>query len=202
MLSIGATAGSDDEAGAQIKSLMGPEQYRAAGLDKLSTAEREALYQWLRTLQGGTAKQVEPAAERGSPAAAATTVPAPKATGTEANFQIKEATSGVATTAPPSTGRGMQASETAIEESFGLPEPVDPERAAYQLHATIEEPFRGWSGKTIFYLDNGQVWKQRSKGQQTYTGSDNRVVISQNRFGFYEMRLIDADRSVGVKRIR
>ena len=43
---------------------------------------------------------------------------------------------------------------------------------------------------------------QRSSGRHTYTGDDNRVVISKNAMGFYEMRLLDADRSVGVKRIK
>ena len=83
-----------------------------------------------------------------------------------------------------------------------MPDPVDPEKAAYQLHAIIEEPFRGWSGKTKFKLDNGQIWQQRVSGRYTYSGDDTRVVISVNGFGFYEMELLAAGRSVGVKRIQ
>ena len=54
----------------------------------------------------------------------------------------------------------------------------------------------------MFYLDNGQIWKQRTPGRHTYTGDDNQVVISENRMGFYEMRLIAVDRSIGVKRLK
>ena len=46
LMSVGPQAETaDTETG--IKSLMTPEQYRAAGLDKLSEAEREALYHML-----------------------------------------------------------------------------------------------------------------------------------------------------------
>ena len=89
---------------------------------------------------------------------------------------------------------------TAEIENFGIPMPAHDNTKT--LQAAVKEPFRGWSGKTVFYLDNGQVWKQRVSGKYTYGGDDNRVEISQNRWGFFEMRLVAADRSVGVSRVK
>jgi len=192
LLSVCAQA-ADNDAGARIEALMTPQQYRAAGLDKLNAAESEALYQWLRTFRGVPAAAQAPAAAATSPAATASGVSSATGTG---------ATAGAVTAAPLPAADNPQATAQALEQTFGLPDPIDTAKAAYQLHATIREPFRGWSGDTVFYLDNGQIWKQRTKGQHVYTGDDNRVVISQNALGFYEMRLIAADRSVGVKRIK
>ena len=210
LMSVGAQADTAD-AEAGIKSLMTPEQYKAAGLDKLSAAELEALYHWLQQYAGKPGAQllVTPTAAR--PAAAATTAQA--VTNTTASEIPPEPAApiatqsvvGVAAVAPAvtvQTGNERQAASAALEKNFGLPDPVDEAEAAYQLRATVQEPFRGWSGKTVFYLDNGQIWKQRTPGRHTYTGDDNQVVISENRMGFYEMRLIAVDRSIGVKRLK
>ena len=77
---------------------------------------------------------------------------------------------------------------------FGLPEPKAEPRETAELHARVLEPFNGWSGKTLFRLDNGQLWKQRAAGKYNFRGEDTRVVISKNGFGFYELRLLAADR--------
>jgi hypothetical protein len=91
----------------------------------------------------------------------------------------------------------------ALDKNFGFPEPpVDSPEDSDALHAKVLPPFRGWSGKTVFKLDNGQVWRQRVSGRHTYTGDDTRVIISKNRLGLYEMRLLDVDRAVGVRRVK
>ena len=102
--------------------------------------------------------------------------------------------------APGAPAAAAAPEETSVEENFGFPDP--PADGAEVLHARIEQPFRGWSGKTVFLLDNGQVWKQRASGHFTYSGDDTRVVISKNSWGFFVMRLVDADRSVGVRRVK
>ena len=157
-----------------LEKLMTAEEYQRAGLHKLSQDELRALEAWFR----------DHAQELGSSADGISV------TGAAA----------IAATAP-----GKPAAETAAaqaEENFGFPEPRPKEKEEAVLHAEIIPPFRGWSGKTIFRLDNGQIWQQRSSGHHTYTGDDYRVAISKNAMGFYEMRLLAADRSVGVKRIR
>jgi hypothetical protein len=162
---------------ASIRRLMTPEQFRAAGLEKLTEEELRALDAWLRG-------QPQPATTIGAETPAVTPLPAEPPT---------------PATAPPASTKAVAESE----ENFGLPEPSPAEKDAGKvLRATIVSPFRGWSGKTKFKLDNGQIWQQRVSGRYTYAGDDTRVVITVNGFGFYEMELLAAGRSVGVKRLK
>jgi hypothetical protein len=201
---MAATAHSENaNCGASIQSLMTPEQYRNAGLDKLTADERRALDSWLQTQTCGVV--LSPTAEP-PPAAAAT--PAKASPPVAAAVPAETATVPAATLAaqPSPESAAPVASKTipaAEDENFGFPDPI-PETSdeSNQLHARVVGKFRGWSGKTVFTLDNGQVWRQRVSGRYTYTGDDTRVVISQNRFGFYDMRLVVADRSVGVSRVK
>lgn len=78
------------------------------------------------------------------------------------------------------------------------PRELTPDR----IVAHIQAPFEGWSGKTIFSLDNGQVWAQRLEGRYRYSGNDTRVTIAKNFFGFYFMTLEATGRSIGVERVR
>ena len=170
-------AGTAEEA--SIRQLMTPEQFRAAGLDKLTEEELRTLDTWLRGQQQPTlitdADDPAPAIPRSPP-----TQPMPS-------------------TAPAESTEAVAANA----ENFGLPEPSPAEKdEGKTLRATIVSPFRGWTGKTRFKLDNGQIWQQRVSGRYTYGGDDARVEITVNGFGFYEMELLDAGRSVGVKRIQ
>lgn len=98
-------------------------------------------------------------------------------------------------------GSGAASSSVAPAE-FGFPEPPpDALEGSETLQARILPPFRGWDGRTIFRLDNGQVWQQRVSGRYTYLGDDTRVEITRNRMGFYELRLVSENRMVGVKRL-
>ena len=72
----------------------------------------------------------------------------------------------------------------------------------FRLEARIVPPFNGWSGQTLFRLDNGQVWRQRIKGRYMFSGDDTRVVITRNLLGFYNMTLVSSGRSVGVEPAR
>lgn len=59
--------------------------------------------------------------------------------------------------------------------------------------------FEGWSGETVFRLENGQVWEQRLDGRFRYRGEPNpEVRIDRNWVGFYRMTVIGTGRSVGV----
>jgi hypothetical protein len=126
-----------------IEQLMSPEQFRAAGLDKLTPAERAALDAWL------------------------------------VNYTAVEA---------PAMLRDNQAVQEAEQ--------------AHEINTTIRQPFRGWSGETVFYLDNGQVWRQRLSGNLAYYGDDTKVVIRKNFLGFYKMTHLATGKSVGVSRVK
>ena len=215
------TYGETDDGTSGIKALMTPEQYQTAGLHKLTGEEREALYKWLRQYAGEAQPGPAPAATH-SPAATTAIVAVPVAKTEAADRPAVVATppavgAAVAVAPAATTTTAMVAQPApkqvvpqkkqpipaAEDENFGFPEPpVDPLEDRDALHAKILPPFRGWSGKTVFKLDNGQVWKQRTSSRHTYTGDDTRVVISKNSWGFFEMRLVAADRSVGVKRVK
>jgi len=72
----------------------------------------------------------------------------------------------------------------------------------FRLEARIVPPFTGWSGQTLFRLDNGQVWRQRIKGRYMFSEEDTRVVITRNLLGFYVMTLVSTGRAVGVEPTR
>ena len=41
-----------------------------------------------------------------------------------------------------------------------------------EILSSIKEPFRGWSGSTVFRLENGQEWKQRRRGNYFHDGTE------------------------------
>lgn len=76
-------------------------------------------------------------------------------------------------------------------------------QAAERIDARIAGTFIGWSGKTVFRLDNGQVWRQRLPGKYRHLGDPNpAVVISRNALGFYVLAVPETGRRTGVERVR
>ncbi|WP_439101544.1 hypothetical protein [Congregibacter sp.] len=72
----------------------------------------------------------------------------------------------------------------------------------YEVRSRIVGDFSGWSGKTVFRLENGQTWRQRLSGRYPYRGPANpEVIISKNWAGFFKMTLVDIDKSIGVTQI-
>ena len=88
--------------------------------------------------------------------------------------------------------------QVALNQS--APKVVDLERNQ-TIKATIKGKFSGWSGKTIFKLSNGQVWRQRIKGNWRYRAESPSVEIKKNFMGYYVMR-VDGKKSVGVSQIK
>jgi len=71
-----------------------------------------------------------------------------------------------------------------------------------ELNSRIVSDFSGWTGRTIFVLENGETWQQRMDGEYSYSGSDTRVVISRGFMGLYRMELVATGRWIGVRRIK
>jgi len=70
-----------------------------------------------------------------------------------------------------------------------------------EIIAKVVPRIRGWSGKSIFRLDNGQIYQQRMAGNLRYDGNDSTVIISTNMMGKYKMKHQGTGRTIGVKRI-
>ena len=126
-----------------IEALMTADEYRAAGIDKLSSEERAALNRWLIRYTAEDSQVF-----------------------LNTDEQVQEAVKEQATT------------------------------------ASIVQPFKGWSGKTIFTLDNGQVWQQRRRGNYVHTGGSTEVLITKNFMGFYRMELVESGKAVQVQRLK
>lgn len=73
---------------------------------------------------------------------------------------------------------------------------------SYEVESRIIGDFSGWTGKTVFRLENGQVWRQRLSGRYPYRGPANpKVIISKNWAGYFKMTLVEKDKSIGVTQI-
>jgi hypothetical protein len=70
-----------------------------------------------------------------------------------------------------------------------------------EILSSIVPPFKGWSGDTVFKLENGQVWQQRRRGNYFYAGSDTRVSITKNFMGFHKLTVLESGKSVQVNRL-
>ncbi|MGQ0385001.1 MAG: hypothetical protein ACT4UP_10030 [Gammaproteobacteria bacterium] len=133
------------EAPPDVRALMTADEFSAAGLERLSPSELEALNRWLLRYSARQASELRQHSE-----------------------SVKE--------------------EVRKVEQEGI-------------RSRIAGEFYGWDGDTLFRLENGQVWKQRLPGQWRYRASAPEVELSKNFMGYWMLRVLDADRAVGVTRI-
>lgn len=70
------------------------------------------------------------------------------------------------------------------------------------FEARLTGDFTGWTGKTIFKLDNGQVWRQRSSANYRHRGSDRRVKFKKNWMGGWEMTVVSSGKTVLVRKVQ
>lgn len=68
--------------------------------------------------------------------------------------------------------------------------------------STIKGEFTGWSGKTRFYLANGEVWEQRQHGLWKTNLVNPEILIYKNIFGNYNLKVVEAGRLIGVRRVK
>lgn len=104
------------------------------------------------------------------------------------------------------TAKAVQASKPSGDDAFGI-EHV-PTRLAQifsgapeTVESRISGEFRGWSGRTIFRLDNGQVWQQAEPGKFFYTATNPNVSIRKGSFGSYLLRIEGKNSSIRVRRL-
>lgn len=127
-----------------IEKLMNKKEFSAAGLEKLSDEERDALNQWLIRYTA---------------------------------FEAAEITKKV--------------DEIKVVQTRGT-------------RTTLKGKFMGWKGKTLFHLNNGQVWKQRSSGRYYPPRMlvNPEVKVSKNALGYDELEVVALGAKIGVKRVK
>ena len=164
-----------------LKGIFSEEEYRRAGLEKLSAEEQAALLRALHQRGIGKAtSKVKAKPEASSPATAA----APAA---------------------PVEKKGLWARV----KDFGAEQlPFKSEKdegEVTEVEDQLTEPFSGLDGRTIFRLESGQVWQQRFN-ETYYAGKpipNPKVVIMRTRFG-YRLKIpeVGSGFDVAIKRIQ
>jgi len=80
--------------------------------------------------------------------------------------------------------------------------PKESSREPNRIESRIAGQFTGWTGDTVFTLENGQVWKQAATGYYTNIQLDHpRVVIKKLSFG-YLLTVPGHGETVFVRRIK
>lgn len=93
------------------------------------------------------------------------------------------------------------AEPVSAEALFGFDEPRGAQRLRV-IRSRYDGEFRGWNGRTLFRLENGQVWRQAEDGRVAFSSSRPMVTISNGTLGTYRLRVDGLNRAVRVTRVR
>ena len=160
--------------------MMSPEERQKSGVDTLTAEQRQFLSEWL--LENYTRN---PAKVVSSPATAPDTSPQ-QAASNEATADTIEAEIDRRVAARLADNRASE-KKPASDSSF---------------EARLTGNFTGWSGKTVFRLDDGQVWRQRSAANYRHRGTDVRVKFKKNWMGGWEMTVVSSGKTVLVSKVK
>lgn len=69
------------------------------------------------------------------------------------------------------------------------------------IETRLGPDFTGWSGNTVFVLENGQVWRQRHDGVYRHLEGGLDVRLRKNLFGLWQLKVLSSGRTVSVRRI-
>ena len=158
-----------------LQALMTDQQFDEAGLNGLSPAQRASLNRWLAEY---AVFKLEAAPE---PAIAPSSNPEAE-TETETKTENEQPKPQARVVAKPITAKDRRDRET--------------------IRTRIVGKFNGWQGKTLFVLENGQTWRQRSAGRYFYRAESPEVELFKNRLGFWELRILATGKTVKISRYR
>jgi len=167
-----------------LEALMSEEEFERSGLEQLSPAQRATLNRWLSERAQFKLEETDDVSD--STAADLKAIEAEGQSDQRAQSKGPKAESQVASEKPKKlVARRLSKTER---------QKVKP------LRTRIVGPFRGWTGSTLFQLENGQIWKQRQNERYYYKAESPEVEVYKNRFGFWEIRILATGKSVKVPR--
>ena len=172
----------NDAAFSGIEREMSAEERRATGIDSLSTDELDALNQWLIERFDQVQETVSAEVREEVREEVVEEVREADAAEREAEIERRVAIE-------------VEAAKQEIAKAPPEPEVSEP------FEAEIVGPFSGWSGKTVFTLSNGQVWRQRSGSNYRHTAKGQAVAVKKNFLGLWTLTVLSSGRTVGVYRI-
>jgi hypothetical protein len=155
---------------------MSPEDRVRTGVDRLSAEQRSALDAWLQ--QRFAAESLAPAAPVSAPMAPTTAEPAAKADPAISAAAARAALSDV--------------SQMGFSHYSGPRE---------EFSARIVGSFNGWTGRTLFRLDNGQVWRQSQSDFYESTVENPEVRLRPKAMGRWSLVLKYNNRGIRVRRV-
>ena len=172
----------NDAAFSGIEREMSAEERRATGIDSLSADELDALNQWLIERFDQVQETVSAEVREEVREELLEEVREADAAEREAEIERRVAIE-------------VEAAKQEIAKAPPEPEVSEP------FEAEIVGPFSGWSGKTVFTLSNGQVWRQRSGSNYRHTADGQAVAVKKNFMGLWTLTVLSSGRTVGVYRI-
>lgn len=161
---------------------MSPTEVEAAGLNKLAPSELAKLKEIVERYKAGEVAVVQQAAEQRVAIAEA---------------KAKDAETKSAAASAPKKGPGWLGALTMLSRIADKPE------AAEAMTTRIAGKFDGWTGRTKFTLENGQVWQQNDDGSYIGAEVDSPAVrIFPGRLNTFWMEVEGVNPRVKVKPIK
>lgn len=192
-----------------VRDLMTANQYRNAGLDKLSAGEMAALNADITSISilaaaNGPANLENILTGDQYRAAGLDTLSADQVAALNGwltgYLRAQEPTATVTPTIPAVPAVAAPAAST-VPGSFGGVMLQSNVGESDSIDTSIKGLFLGWNGETIFTLANRQVWKQAESGEYSTHLQDPEVIIKKLRFG-YLLTLPGSGQTVFVIRIQ
>jgi hypothetical protein len=164
-----------------IESVMSAEERLKSGVDRLTVEQRQFLNDWLKENYD---RRIESVVTR--------TTEDEQSASTEQPVKLEATPEAI----EAEVDRRVAAKLADKRES----EKTKQSDSAFEARLTGD--FTGWTGKTIFKLDNGQVWRQRSSANYRHRGSDRRVTFKKNWMGGWEMTVVSSGKTVLVRKVQ
>ena len=178
MILVGPASASESE---NIENVMSAEERLKSGVDTLTAEQRQFLNEWLKEHYGRRSESDVTRITADDPSELSEQPAKLEATPEAIEAEVD---------------RRVAAKLADKRESENTKQP----ESAFEARLTGD--FTGWSGKTIFKLDNGQVWRQRSSANYRHRGSDRRVKFKKNWMGGWEMTVVSSGKTVLVRKVQ
>jgi len=181
-----------------------PEERKAAGVDQLTPEQRAALDQAAtRFAREGARQQVEEVKAQARAEAQAAERKAQEATQLAAQKAREEAKAEAKEAARKAREEAKaEAKEEARKKKLagaGLAAREDDE----VIHTRILGRFEGWTGRTVFYLENGQVWQQSNPDLKYFPDLvDPEVELIPSSWAGWKLKIVKEGLWCKVKRIK
>lgn len=102
----------------------------------------------------------------------------------------------------PAASGGGAAAVASSEQGFGLERVEEAQdKDVKKIQSRYKGEFTGWDGKTVFPLENGQVWQQIESGRMAWKATNPMITIKRGFMGSYMLSVEGVNKTVRVKRI-